>query len=150
MKDKSKKTKNEMTALFDTLADYNNYSRIIRLKKNYNLNNDAVRVHLLKFGKLTGKNLDRILQKDSYEEVKEELKNTSVGKKAKTIDADSEMAIQGRYEMCRHQLYFSTNPEIVLLAYHILSLTELSNVTVIIEGVRYDMEPDRIYEILIL
>lgn len=147
---KSKKTKNEMTALFDTLADYNNYSRIIRLKKNYHLNNDAVRAHLLKFGRLTGKNLDRILQKDSYEEVKEELKNTSVGKKAKTIDADSEMAIQGRYEMCRHQLYFSTNPEIVLLAYHILSLTELSNVTAIIEGVRYDMEPDRIYEILIL
>lgn len=147
---KNKKDRNSLISLFDTLSDYNNYSRIIRLKKNYRLNNEAVRAHLLQYGKLTGKNLDRILQKDSYEEIREELMKTSVGKKARSIDADSEMAVQGRYEMCRHQLYFSSNPEIVLLAYHILSLTEIANITAVIEGVRYQMAPDRIYEILIL
>ena len=147
---KNKKARNELKNLFDTLSDYNNYSRIIRLKKNYHLSNDDVRKHLLHYGKLTGKNLDRILSKEDYDEVREELKQTSVGKKAKTIDADSEMAVQGRFEMCRHQLYFSTNPEIVLLAYRIVTLTELSNVIAVVEGVRYEIEPDIIYEILIL
>ena len=147
---KNKKDRNELKKLFDTLSDYQNYSRIIRLKKNYRLSNDEIRKHLLHFGKLTGKNLDRILSKDEYEEIREELKRTSVGKKARTIDPDSEMAVQGRYEMCRHQLYFSTNPEIVLLAYRIVSLTELGNVIAVVEGVRYQIEPDKIMEILIL
>ena len=147
---KNKKDRNELKKLFDTLSDYQNYSRIIRLKKNYRLSSDEVRKHLLHYGKLTGKNLDRILSKDEYEEIREELKRTSVGKKAKSFDPDSEMAVQGRYEMCRRQLYFSTNPEIVLLAYRIVSLTELSNVIAVVEGVRYQLEPDQIFEILIL
>lgn len=146
----NKNDRNQITSLFDTLCDYNNYSRIIRLKKYYHLNNEAVRSHLLHYGKLTDKRLDKILIKDSYEEIREELAQTSVGKKAKTIDANREMAVQGKFEICRHQLYFSSNPEIVLLAYYILSLTELSNVIAVIEGVRYSMEPDKIYEILIL
>lgn len=148
---KNKKTRNELKSLFDTLTDYNNYSRIIRLKKNYHLSNEEVKKHLLHYGKLTGKTLDKILAKDSYEEVREELmKRTSVGKRARSIDIDSEMAVQGRYEMARHQLYFSTNPEIVLLAYRIVTLTELSNVIAVVEGVRYQIEPDTIYQILIL
>ena len=147
---KIKKDRNELIKLFDTLSDYQNYSRIIRLKKNYHLSNDEIRKHLLRYGKLTGKNLDRILSKEEYEEIREELKRTGVGKKAKTIDADSEMAVQGSFEMCRRQLYFSTNPEIVLLAYRIVSLTELNNVIAVVEGVRYQIEPDKILEILIL
>lgn len=147
---KNKNDRNQIASLFDTLSDYNNYSRIIRLKKYYHLNNEAVRSHLLYYGKLTGKRLDKILAKDSYEEIREELRQTSVGKKAKTIDPNHEMAVQGKFEICRHQLYFSSNPEIVLLAYYILSLTELTNVIAIIEGVRYAMESDKIYEILIL
>lgn len=147
---KNKKDRNELRSLFDTLSDYSNYSRIIRLKKNYHLSNDEIRKHLLHYGKLTGKQLDRILSKEDYDDVREELRHTSVGKKAKTIDADSEMAVQGRYEMARHQLYFSVNPEIVLLAYRIMTQTELSNVIAVVEGVRYSIEPDKIMEILIL
>ena len=147
---KKKKIRNQMLSLFDTLSDYHNYSRIIRLKKYYHMNSDAVRGHLLHYGNLTGRKLDRILSRDTYEEVREELVKTGVGKKAKTIDIDREMAVQGRYEMCRHQLYFSTNPEIVLLSFYILSQTELSNVIAIIEGVRYSMDPESIYETLVL
>lgn len=147
---KNKKDRNELKKLFDTLADYTNYSRIVRLKKNYRLSGDTVKNYLLKYGNLTGKSLDRILSKESFEEVYDQLKHTSVGKKAKTIDPDSEMAVQGRYDICRHQLYFSSNPEIVLLAYQILTHTELSNVVAIIEGVRYQIEPEKIVEILIL
>lgn len=147
---KNKKDRTQLSGLFDELTDYQNYSRIIRLKKYYHLGNDAVRTHLLQYGSLTGKRLDRILLKDSFEEIYQALGETSVGKRARRIDQQSEMAIQGRYERCRHELYFSTNPEIVLLAYYILSETELSNVIAVVEGVRYSMEPESIMETLIL
>lgn len=147
---KNKKDRAALKELFDTLSDYNNYSRIVRLKKNYHLGNSDIRTHILPYGRFTGKRLDRILSKEEYESVREELDRTYVGKKAKSIAVESEMAIKGRYDICRHQLYFSSNPEIVLAAYYVLSQTELSNVTAVIEGVRYAMSPDSIYELLIL
>lgn len=146
---KNKKDREQLRSLFDTLTDFNNYTRIMRLKKYYRLSNEEVRDHLLHYGTLTGNKLNNILRHDSYEEVREALSQTSVGKKAQKIDIMSEMAVQGKFDLCRHQLYFSSNSEIVLLAYYVLSVTELSNVIAIVEGVRYAMSPESISEILI-
>ena len=147
---KNKKSRIELQLLFDTLTDYNNYTRIMRLKKYYGLSNAEIRPHLLPFGSLTGNKLDAILLKESYEDVREALKTTKVGRKAQSMDSNKEMDFQGRYDICRHELYFSTNPDIVLLAYYIATETELKNIITIIEGVRYSMEPKSIYDMLIL
>ena len=146
---KNKKDRAQLTELFDTLSDYHNYSRIKRLKRYYHMSSEAIRSYLLRYGHVTGRKLDRILAKETQDEVDAALAQTSVGKKAERMGDNSEMAIHGRYAMCRHQLYFSSNPEIVLLAYHILSENELSDVVAIIEGVRYRMEPESIREALI-
>ena len=147
---KNKKSSAELTALFDVLCDYNNYSRIMRLKRFYNLNSEAVKEHLLPFGSLTGRRLDAMLSRESYEEVRAALSETYVGRRAQNIDIDSEMAVKGRYDKCRHELYFSTNPEVVLLAYYIVSETELKNIITVIEGVRYSMTPESIKAMLIM
>lgn len=147
---KNKKVRTQLIDLFDTLIDYDNYSRILRLKRYYQLPNDAVRTHLLPYGKLSGRALDTILAKESYEEVRDALDNTSVGKKAKLYEVDSELASHGRFEVCRREMYFSTNPDIVLLAYYIVMETELKNIVTVIEGVRYSMEPEKIKEMLII
>lgn len=148
---KSKKDRAQMTALLDTLCDYQNYSRIMRLKKYYHMNNGMVRDHLLPFGALTGKRLDSILSNESYEEVRAALiDGTKFGRYARRIDISREMAVQGKYDLCRRQLYFSDNPDIVLLAYYVVTETELHNVITIVEGVRYSMAPQNIYEMLIL
>ena len=60
------------------------------------------------------------------------------------------MAVQGRFNKCRHELYFSTNPEIIMLAFYILSETELSNLIAVIEGVRYKTPPEDILALLIM
>lgn len=147
---KSKSERSALTALFDTLCDYNNYSRIMRLKKYYHLPNGAVREHLLPYGSLTGRRLDSLLSKESYQEIRSALVQTKVGRKAQNIEIDEEMAVKGKYDKCRHELYFSTSPEVVLLAYYIVSETELKNIITVIEGVRYSMEPQSILEMLIL
>ena len=147
---KNKSERASLTSLFDTLCDYSNYSRIMRLKRFYRMPNVSVKDHLLPFGSLSGRKLDALLQKESYQDVKAALEQTKVGKKAQNIDVGEEMAIQGRYDKCRHELYFSTSPEVVLLAYYIVSETELKNIITIIEGVRYEMDPNSIYEMLIL
>ena len=147
---KNKAERSELTALFDILCDYNNYTRIMRLKRYYNLSNEKVREHLLPFGTLSGRRLDAIMAKGSYEEIREALAETPVGRRAQNIDIDSEMAVKGRYDKCRHELYFSTEPEVVLLAYYILSETELRNIITVIEGVRYSMQPQSIIAMLIV
>ena len=145
---KNKKEKAQLLNLFDTLTDYDNYSRILRLKRYYQLSNVVIREHLIPFGKLH-KKLDAILSKESYEEVRDALAETPIGRKARRFDIDSEMLVHGNFEVCRHEMYFSSNPEIVLLAYYIVSDTELRNIITIIEGVRYSMEPEKIKEMLI-
>lgn len=147
---KNKSERAALHTLFDTLCDYHNYSRIMRLKRFYHLPNSGVREHLLPFGSLTGRKLDSLLSRESYEDVSTALSSTKVGKKAMNIDVDDEMAIRGRFEKCRHELYFSTSPEVVLLAFYIVSETELKNIITIIEGVRYSMDSNSIYEMLIL
>lgn len=147
---KNKKDKAQLTGLFNRLVDYNNYSRILRMKRYYHLPNDIVRQHLLPYGKLSGRFLDNILSKESYEEVRSALDATPMGKKARLYEIDSELASHARFEVCRREMYFSSNPEIVLLAYYIVSETELKNIITIIEGVRYSLEPEKIKEMLIL
>ena len=147
---RNKKSAAQLRALFDVLCDYNNYSRIMRLKRYYNMNSEAVKKRLLPFGTLTGRRLDALLSKESYEDVRAALSLTSTGRRAQNIDIDSEMAVKGRYDKCRHELYFSTDPEVVLLAYYIVSETELKNIVTIIEGVRYSMAPKDIRDMLIL
>ena len=147
---KNKKERSSLTALFDTLCDYNNYSRIMRLKRFYHLSSAAVKEHLLPFGTFTGKKLDAILSGETYAEIRAAFADTKVGRLAQNIDIDDEMAVKGRYDRCRHELYFSSEPEVVLLAYYIVSETELKNIITIIEGIRYSLEPDSIRGMLIL
>ena len=147
---KNKEQRAALTALFDTLCDYQNYSRIMRMKKFYHMSNDDVRGHLLPYGSLSGRRLDAYLTSESYDDIRQALAVTKVGRRARMIDMDEEMAIKGRFDQCRHELYFSTDPEVVLLSYCIVAETELKNIITIIEGVRYSMEPKSIAQMLIL
>lgn len=147
---KNKKDRSQLKELFDTLIDYSNYTRIIRLKKYYNMSNEAVRSHLMNYGTLTGKKLDTILRKEDLSDIRAALMQTKVGKKATTIGENSEMAVQGRFNKCRHELYFSSNPEIIMLAYYIITETELANLIAVIEGVRYQTKPEDILALLIM
>ena len=147
---KNKSQKAALIKLFDTLCDYQNYSRIMRMKRFYHMGNDELRRHLIPFGYLSGRRLDTYLVDESYEDIRSALADTSVGRRAHMIDIDEEMASKGRFDKCRHELYFSTDPEIVLLSYYIVSETELKNIITVIEGVRYSMEPKSIAQMLIL
>jgi len=147
---KNKDQRTALTTLFDTLCDYQNYSRIMRMKKFYQMSNEEVRRHLLPYGSLSGRKLDIYLASESYEEIRQALADTKVGRRANRIETDDEMAIKGRYDQCRHEMYFSTDPEVVLLSYCIVSETELKNIITIIEGVRYSMESESIAQMLIL
>jgi V/A-type H+-transporting ATPase subunit C len=146
---KKKQDRAQLIALFDTLCDYDNYSRILRLKRFYHMNNAALREYLLPYGRLSGRMLDRVLQKEDTDEIIATLSDTSVGRAAQQSDDDGATSMRGKFEKCRRELYFSTNPEIVLLAYYIVSDTELKNIITVIEGVRYSMDTKSITQMLI-
>lgn len=149
---KDKKEKAILKELFDTVVDYNTFSRIIRLKKYYHMDNAAIREHLIPYGTLTSRRLDKILAKENYDDILSALLQTNIGKKIKNKNFDFEGSIsaQGRFDICRHHLYFSTSPEAVLLSYYLLTENELRNVIIVIEGVRYSLPQSSIMDMLIL
>ena len=149
---KNKQSRKELTELFDSFADYNNYSRILRLKKYYDTDNETIKEYLMPFGNLKGNKADEILCEGGYEEVSRALTQTRLGKKLqkKQIGVSNRVGSRSRFELCRHNLYFSQNPEVVLLSYYILSDTELNNVITIIEGVRYGLSPKEIKDLIII
>lgn len=149
---KGKNEKAVLTQLFYTVVDYNTFSRIIRLKKYYHMDNAAIREHLIPYGSLTSKKLDKILAKENYDDILNALLDTKIGKKItnKNFDFEGSISAQGKFDICRHHLYFSSSPEAVLLSYYILTENELRNVIIVIEGVRYSLEQKAITDMLIL
>ncbi len=148
---KDKAARLELCELFDIIIDYNNYSRIVRLKKFYSMSNNRIRTHLLPYGSLKGRKLDELMTHESFPELIDALDTTKVGKKIRTkrIDITNRVSSRLRFELCRHNLYFSQNADVVLLSYYIVSDAELSNVITVIEGVRYGLATNEIKELLI-
>ena len=147
---KNKSVRALIKKLFDILVDYNNYSRLLRLKKYYDLSAGEIKGHILPFGSFTGRRLDALLSKGSFEEFYEALRDTRVGRAVSSSSDEFDPTVRGRYSVCRHELYFSTSPEVALMAYYVVTETELKNIITVIEGVRYSMAPDSILEMLMI
>lgn len=152
-KRKSKKQKEKLKQLCDYVNDFCNLSRILRLKKYYEMKPQKVKAHLMPYGSIKGNVLDSMCNAKSIEEVFDIMSTTRIGKRIKqmSIEKEEQLSIVSRFNMCRRMLYYSTDPAVVLLAYMYVNEAELKNIIAIIEGVRYgalreDIESLLIYE----
>ncbi len=143
----------ELTALLGSYLDLENVTRIVRLKRFYHAQADSIRQVLLPFSyKLSGKQLNRMLNASGGDEVESLLRENPIYKRpmlkheGRNID---EIAVRARYEQCVRSLRFSTYPPVVMLAYLFLSEIELQNIINIIEGIRYKLPPKEIAGLLV-
>lgn len=150
-KRKSKKEKHMLKELSDYINDFNNLSRILRLKKYYSMTPQQIKEHLIPFGTLKKDAINRMCNASDIDQVFEIMISTPAGRKLHnmSIEKEEHLAIEGRYNMCRKKLYFSQSPAVVLLSYMYVSETELQNIITIIEGVRYNCSPEHILSLLI-
>ena len=152
----SKKTKGserrELMAIFRTINDYSIFSRILRLKKYYDLPPEIIRSNMLpEFSSLSPKLVDRMCEAQSSAEVFQVMQSAGcgrlIGKIGYTYAGDIAPRVQCR--TAKKYIHFSNNPSVVMVAFMFLSETELMNVIRLIEGVRYQLDPKKIQSLLI-
>ncbi len=143
--------KSELLDLYNTIIDYENFIRIIRLKKYYNAEPELIMKHLLPFGSLKDKKLKDMCKAENSAAVFSVMSSTKSGNLIKKIDYSYAGGIPMRikYLKARKNIYLSDSPATIMMSYIILSEIELMNLICIIEGVRYDVDKEQIKPLLI-
>ncbi len=150
-KRKSKKEKANLKQLCDYVNDFCNISRILRIKKYYSMTSEQCKSHLLPYGSISRKTIDKMCDANNVDEVFDLMTTTRIGKRISKMPLENEeqLSIKSRYMMCKKNLYYSMDPAVVLLSYMYVSEAELKNIITIIEGVRYNVSAERISSLLI-
>ncbi len=142
----------ELLSLLGLNIDMKNIVSIYRLKKFDAISPDQIRTLLLPHGlRIKGKTLDKLLSFASAEDVLQWMGNSEYKKfflKYQSYSMD-EIAQQALYNASLHHFRFSSNPSVVLMSYVLLFENEISNITHIIEGIRYSVPPEEIEKLLI-
>lgn len=146
-----KNEKNELLSLFNTLLDYENFIRIIRLKKYYNMEPEEIKQNLLPFGSLKKKQIDAIC---SAEDSKAAFSVMCSFRQGYYINKTSyfytgSLVSKIRYKKSVKNIYYSDSPAAVMISYMFAAETELANITCLIEGTRYNVDSKKIESLLI-
>lgn len=142
----------ELVSLFYTINDYNIFSRILRLKKYYNLSPEEIKENLfLDFTDINPKTIDMMCRAESSAEVFSIMQSTHNGRLIDKIGYvyASDITPRVKYRLARKNMHFSNNPSVVAISYMFVSETELMNVISLIEGIRYKLDSKKIQSMLI-
>ena len=141
----------ELRDLYDTIIDFENITRIIRLKNFYNFDFNSVKKQLLPFGTFNESKIEKLYKTSNNAEFYSLI---SKGQYGKLIDKDdlnspSQINKKVKYKKANHNMYFSGSPATVMMSYIILAELEIINLICIVEGVRYNINKDKIKSLLI-
>lgn len=143
---------NELTHLFSLKCELSNLRRMYRGKRFYGVTSDVMKAQLIGISCLLSKRkLEELLMSNNAVEFLKVLKTTRYAKYISMYDPENidHFANQVLLHYCIKKIRFSTSPAMVMACYVHALEAEVNNVTNIIEGVRYNLPPDRIDEMLI-
>lgn len=151
-----KKTKGserqELTDIFQKLHDYSMISRIIRLKRYYQMSPEEIKATVdPSFSGLNAKLINQMCEAPTAEDVYRIINDTKYARLISGAGAEYQGDIGPRvqYKIAKQKLHFSNNPSVVMISFMFLSETELMNVICLIEGIRYQVDPKTIRSMLI-
>ena len=151
-----KKTKGserrELESIIKTVNDYAAFSRILRMKKYYNLSPEIIKSYMLpEYGSLSPKLVNRMCEAESSAEVFQIMQSTGCGRLIGKIGYKHAGDISPRvqYRLAKKHIHFSSNPTVVMVSFMFLSEIELMNIISLIEGVRYRIDPKTIQSLII-
>lgn len=152
----NKKTKGrereELLSIFRTMNDYSIFSRILRLKKYYNLPPEVIKTNMLpEYSSLSQKLIDKMCEAENSAEVFRIMQSTGCGRligKIGYVHAD-DISPRVQYRLAKKNIHFSNNPSVVMISFMLLSEIELMNTICMIEGVRYQLDPKTIQSMIV-
>ena len=146
-------TKSELRYMFSLEAELTNIRRIVRSKKYYDGDPAALREQMLPYEcLLSSRQLDALIKAADENEALRLLRESRYGKYTARFDPAEIDGFARRVmqNFCGRKLHFSTHPAVVMACYFSFADNELNNITNIIEGIRYELPPDRISAMLVL
>lgn len=144
--------KKALVSMFNSIIDYINFVRVFRLKKYYHESAETTERFLFPYGTMSKKTLKKLCEANSAAEVFDAISDTSFGKSVAKLEYvyTGEIDNIGLYNITRKNIHFSTFPLVVMLSYVFVMETEYNNIVSIIEGVRYNVEAEKIRSIVII
>lgn len=151
-KDFSGQERQQLKELFKTRIELENLTVIYRLKKYYQASPAKIKSLLNPtYIHITKKELFDWIENKSVDEFMEALRHSYYHIEFETKDLVyiEQVMDKVQYRINKRILRFSSNPDIILVAYLTLLEIEIQNIIDIIEGVRYHVDQDRISKLLI-
>ena len=143
----------ELRSLLCSINDYNIFTRILRLKKYYNLSPNEIKDNLLLgICDISPKTINKMCEAENSNEIFSIMKKTHTGRLISKIGYvyDSDITPRVKYRLARKNMRFSNQPSVVMISYVFFSEIELMNVITLIEGIRYKLDTKTIESLLIL
>lgn len=128
---------------------------IYRLKLFYNMPSNKIRLYLLpevkESGMIRPKLMDKLITAATPEQFLELFEGSIYGKMLPQDSPNFEYSLSYiRYKLFCKELTFSTSTPVIFLSYLLLGEIQIQNIITIIEGIRYQIEPDEIKKLVIL
>ena len=140
----------QLREIFNSYLDLDNYVRIVRMKTFYKAPPEAIRGALLPFSTIKKDFMEKLIKARDIQEVQEIMAKTRPGerylKNQEQFEEDIPMKTQ--YDICRHNIHFSTHASVVMLSYIFVKQAEISDITNILEGIRYELPASKIAKLL--
>lgn len=149
----SGREKTELLELINLRVELLNIDHIVRCRTYLNTPKaDVVRSLYPYYYKLTSRHLDKMIDVADKESLREMMESSPYQRYF--IEQDypyiESYTTRIQYEFCRKKLHSSIHASVSFFAYYILSQIELSNVTNIIESIRYQVSEEETRKLLII
>ena len=138
---------------FAAQADITNITNIYRLKTYFNANEEETKKVVINGSKnISKKKMTSIINAKKREDIVEQLRSTKYGK---IIHSSEELALEKnfaylKFKNAKRQLKNATDAPVAFYSFIKLCEVERMNLTKIIEGIRYNVSPEFIQNMLIL
>lgn len=146
------KEREEILGYFRFASDMVMIDSLYRLNKNYSLaDNYKASAYISPVSAFTQKEKEKMLSADSGEEIIEIVRSSAYKKYFSGADDGSFEGItrSAFIKMCLKNLRYSQNPMVCMLCYASVSENEIKNIIHIIEGIKYNLSPEEISEIIV-
>ena len=146
------KDKEEIYSLFASQMELDNIAKIYRMKKYFQMKPEEIRTALVpNYHRIPKKTMEHWIDNYSAEEflnaVRQSPYKSFMGSKEFLYIEYHMNAV--KFNLSKHHMRFSNNPNMILISYLIILETELQNLIDIIEGIRYNVDADKISKLLI-
>ena len=144
------KAAKQLQEMICTRAELLNLGMIFRMKAFFEVDTDRIREALLPYSwHIRPRMMQTLVEANGVQEFLQLLQKTPYGRRIPSdTDAIEPETDSIRYRLCKRMFHFSTDPQVVFMAFMLLREMETQDIIRIIEGVRYQLPPERIEKLL--